>query len=71
METRLRLHEGVVAWTASVETAGLGRLEHGDMGRPALERMLVDQMLALLEVAARRDPQAGELLEKLICGQAP
>lgn len=54
-----------------METAGLGRLEHGDMGRPALERMLVDQMLALLEVAARRDPQAGELLEKLICGQAP
>ncbi|AWS47300.1 TetR/AcrR family transcriptional regulator [Streptosporangium sp. 'caverna'] len=58
------------SWTASVETAGLDWLEHGDMGRPALERMLVDQMLALLEVAARHDPQAGELLEKLICGQA-
>jgi AcrR family transcriptional regulator len=59
------------SWTASVETAGLDWLEHGDMGRPALERMLVDQMLALLEVAARHDPQAGELLEKLIRGQAP
>jgi hypothetical protein len=59
------------SWTASVETAGLDWLEHGDMGRPALERMLVDQMPALLEVAARHDPQAGELLEKLIRGQAP
>ncbi|MEV6863893.1 TetR/AcrR family transcriptional regulator [Streptosporangium subroseum] len=58
------------SWTASVETAGLDWLEHGDMGRPALERMLVDQMLALLGVAARQDPQAGELLEKLIRGQA-
>jgi AcrR family transcriptional regulator len=58
------------SWTASVETAGLDWLEHGDMGRPALERMLVDQMPALLEVAARHDPQAGELLEKLIRGQA-
>jgi hypothetical protein len=54
-----------------VETAGLDRLEHGDMGRPALERTLVDQMPALLEVAARHDPQAGKLLEKLIGGQAP
>ena len=66
LEARPRLHEGVVSWTASVETAGLDRLEHGDMWRPALERMLVDQMPALLEVAARHDPQAGELPGKLI-----
>jgi AcrR family transcriptional regulator len=59
------------SWTASVETAGLDWLEHGDIGRPALERMLVDQMVALLGVAAKHDPQARELLENLIRDQAP
>lgn len=54
------------SWTASVESAGLDWLEHGDIGRPALERMLVDQMVALLEVAAKHDPQARELLENLV-----
>ena len=58
------------SWIASVETAGLDWLEHGDIGRPTLERMLVDQMVALLGVAARHDPQAGELLENLIRDQA-
>jgi AcrR family transcriptional regulator len=58
------------AWTASVETAGLDWLEHGDIGRSTLERMLVDQMVALLGVAAKHDPQARELLENLIHDQA-
>jgi len=59
------------SWTASVETAGLDWLEHGDVGRPTLERMLVDQVVALLGVAAKHDPQAGELLKNLIHDQAP
>src|SRR6478735_4919625 len=45
------------SWIASVETAGLDWLEHRDIERPALERMLVDQMVALLGVAAAHDPQ--------------
>jgi AcrR family transcriptional regulator len=58
------------SWTASVEMAGLDWLEHGDIGRSTLERMLVDQMVALLGVAAKHDPQARELLENLTRDQA-
>lgn len=53
------------SWIASVETAGLDWLEHRDIERPVLERMLVDHMVALFGVAADHDPQVGELLEAL------
>ncbi|GAA1286558.1 TetR family transcriptional regulator [Planotetraspora silvatica] len=51
------------SWIASVETAGLDWLEHRDIDRPELERLLMDHMVALLEVAARRDQDAEHLLE--------
>ncbi|WP_271219873.1 TetR/AcrR family transcriptional regulator [Streptosporangium carneum] len=54
------------SWIASVETAGLDWLEHRDIERRALERMLTEHMVALLGVAANRDPQAGQLLENLV-----
>jgi AcrR family transcriptional regulator len=53
------------SWIASVETAGLDWLEHRDLERPALERMLVDQMVALLGVAAGYDADVAALLERL------
>ncbi|MFF5210215.1 TetR/AcrR family transcriptional regulator [Streptosporangium sp. NPDC000396] len=53
------------SWIASVETAGLDWLEHRDIERPALERMLVDHMVALLGVAANHDPRVQRLLENL------
>ncbi|OUC95958.1 TetR/AcrR family transcriptional regulator [Streptosporangium minutum] len=59
------------SWIASVETAGLDWLEHRDIERPALERMLVDQMVALLGVAAAHDPQVERLLEGLVREHAP
>ncbi|MEU4571492.1 TetR/AcrR family transcriptional regulator [Nonomuraea sp. ATR24] len=52
------------SWIASVETAGLDWLEHRDIERATLERMLVEQMVALLGVAARHDPDARRLLEQ-------
>jgi AcrR family transcriptional regulator len=51
------------SWIASVETAGLDWLEHRDIDRPELERLLMDHMVALLEVAARHDRDAEHLLE--------
>lgn len=54
------------SWIASVETAGLDWLEHRDIERPALERMLVDHMVALFGVAAKHDSQVGELLDDLV-----
>ncbi|MFC4062696.1 TetR/AcrR family transcriptional regulator [Planomonospora corallina] len=57
------------SWIASVETAGLDWLEHRDIERPTLERMLVDHMVALLGVAANHDPQVEELLEELVRDQ--
>ncbi len=54
------------SWIASVETAGLDWLEHRDIERPTLERMLVDQMVALLGVAARHDEKVGRLLDTLV-----
>ncbi|GAA4581589.1 TetR/AcrR family transcriptional regulator [Planotetraspora phitsanulokensis] len=67
-----RLHVGVPgpvlritlrSWIASVETAGLDWLEHRDIDRPELERLLMDHLVALLEVAARHDRDAEHLLE--------
>lgn len=51
------------SWIASVETAGLDWLEHRDMERAELERMLVDHMVALLEVAGRHDHRVREFIE--------
>ncbi|GHE37833.1 TetR family transcriptional regulator [Streptosporangium violaceochromogenes] len=59
------------SWIASVETAGLDWLEHRDIERPALERMLVGQMVALLGAGADHDPQVGRLLGALVGGQVP
>lgn len=54
------------SWIASVETAGLDWLEHRDIERPTLERMLVDHMVALLGVAAVYDKDVEQLLELLV-----
>ncbi|GAA0405617.1 TetR family transcriptional regulator [Acrocarpospora corrugata] len=54
-------------WIASVETAGLDWLEHRDLDRPTLERLLVEQMVALLGVAAGYDPE----VERLTQGREP
>ncbi len=53
------------SWIASVETAGLDWLEHRDIERPTLERMLVDHMVALLGVAATYDSEVAHLMERL------
>lgn len=53
------------SWIASVETAGLDWLEHRDVERPILEKMLVGHMVALLGVAAAYDGEVGELLDVL------
>ncbi|WP_433416956.1 TetR/AcrR family transcriptional regulator [Microtetraspora malaysiensis] len=50
------------SWIASVETAALDWLEHRDMERSELERMLVDHMIALLEVAGRHDHRVREIV---------
>ncbi|MET7337051.1 TetR/AcrR family transcriptional regulator [Nonomuraea sp. NPDC005650] len=52
------------SWIASVETAGLDWLEHRDIERPTLEKMLVDHMGALLRVAAAYDGDVARLLER-------
>ncbi|GAB3877569.1 hypothetical protein GCM10027612_00620 [Microbispora bryophytorum subsp. camponoti] len=54
------------SWIASVETAGLDWLEHRDMERAELERLLVDQMVALLRAASGHDPGMRVLLETLL-----
>ncbi|MEV4018476.1 TetR/AcrR family transcriptional regulator [Nonomuraea angiospora] len=53
------------SWIASVETAGLDWLEHRDIERPTLEKMLVDHMVALLGVAAAYDGDVATLWERL------
>ncbi|MBE1588152.1 TetR/AcrR family transcriptional regulator [Nonomuraea angiospora] len=53
------------SWIASVETAGLDWLEHRDIERPTLEKMLVDHMVALLGVASAYDGAVATLLERL------
>lgn len=53
------------SWIASVETAGLDWLENRDIERAELERLLVEDMVALLGVAARRDGEAARLLHAL------
>jgi AcrR family transcriptional regulator len=53
------------SWMASVETAGLDWLEAGDVTRPELERLLVDQLIVLLHVAGTHDPTISALFEDL------
>lgn len=53
------------SWMASVETAGLDWLEHRDLSRDELERLLVDHHVVLLDVAARHDPEVAALLSRL------
>ena len=53
------------SWMASVETAGLDWLEHRDLSRVALERLLVDHHVVLLDVAARHDPDVAALLARI------
>jgi AcrR family transcriptional regulator len=53
------------SWMASVETAGLDWLEHRDVSRAELERLLVDHHVVLLDVAARHDPEVAALLSRL------
>ncbi|WP_225878445.1 TetR/AcrR family transcriptional regulator [Spongiactinospora rosea] len=53
------------AWIATVESAALDWLEHRDVERRALERLLVDQMVATLTAAARHDPEASHVLHNL------
>lgn len=57
------------SWIASVETAGLDWLEHRDMPRPDLERLLVSQMTALLGAGAEHDPRTAETLTELAHAQ--
>jgi AcrR family transcriptional regulator len=58
------------SWIASVETAGLDWLENRDIERPTLERLLVDQIVALLGVAADRDGVVEGVLAELARGSA-
>ncbi|TDD57033.1 TetR/AcrR family transcriptional regulator [Nonomuraea terrae] len=53
------------SWIASVEAAGLDWLEHRDIDRSTLEKMLVDHMVALLGVAAAHDGDVAGLMERL------
>lgn len=53
------------AWMAAVETAGLDWLEHRDMPREDLERLLIDQHIVMLHVAGQHDPEVGRLFDKL------
>ncbi|MEV7012335.1 TetR/AcrR family transcriptional regulator [Streptosporangium sp. NPDC051022] len=59
------------SWIASVEAAGLDWLEHRDIERRVLERMLMEHMVALLRAAANHDARVGQLLEDLVRDHAP
>ncbi|MFC0861888.1 hypothetical protein ACFHYQ_06230 [Sphaerimonospora cavernae] len=48
--------------TGELDARGLDWLEHRDVDRAGLERMLVDQMVAMLMVAAEHDQEVGRLL---------
>ncbi|MFD0539453.1 TetR/AcrR family transcriptional regulator [Actinomadura luteofluorescens] len=52
-------------WMATVETAGLDWLENRDVSRPDLERLLVDQLVVIMQVSGRHDPGTGALFDRL------
>jgi AcrR family transcriptional regulator len=53
------------SWMSAVETAALDWLEHRDLTRDQLERLLLDQHVALLRMAGRHDPEVAELIQRL------
>ena len=53
------------SWIASVETAGLDWLEHRDLPRPQLEKIMVSQLVALLSAGAEHDADTAETLAEL------
>ncbi|TDC13450.1 TetR/AcrR family transcriptional regulator [Actinomadura bangladeshensis] len=53
------------SWMALVETAGLDWLENRDVPRADLERLLVDQLVAIMQTAGRHDPGTGALFDRL------
>ncbi|HEX2312704.1 MAG TPA: TetR/AcrR family transcriptional regulator [Thermomonospora sp.] len=53
------------SWMACVETAGMDWLENRDLGRDALERLLVDQIVVLLHAAGNHDPEIAALFDRL------
>ncbi|GAA2151153.1 TetR/AcrR family transcriptional regulator [Actinomadura napierensis] len=53
------------SWMAAVETAGLDWLDNRDVSRPELERLVVDQLVVMLNVAGRHDPSTGALFDRL------
>lgn len=50
------------SWLSGAETAGLDWLERRDMPRSTLEAMLMAQMVALLQVAGRYDPDVSGVI---------
>jgi AcrR family transcriptional regulator len=59
------------AWTAVVESASLDWLENKEIPRPDLDRLLIDQLDAMLRAAARYDPAMIPLVERLVGGDSP
>lgn len=53
------------SWMASVEAAGMDWLERKDLSREKLEELLIDQFVALLQIAARHDSAIARLFERL------
>lgn len=53
------------SWMASVEAAGIDWLELKDLPREKLEKLLIDQFVVLMQVAARHDAEVARLVEKL------
>ncbi|REE96948.1 TetR/AcrR family transcriptional regulator [Thermomonospora umbrina] len=53
------------SWLACVETAGMDWLEHQDLSRDSLERLLVDQIIVLLHAAGTHDPRIAALFDRL------
>lgn len=53
------------SWMASVETAGMEWLEHQDLPRETLERLLLEQFVALMQIAAQHDLGVAALVEQL------
>jgi AcrR family transcriptional regulator len=53
------------SWMAVVETAGLDWLENRDIPRADLERLLVDQLVAIMQTAGRHDSGTGALFDRL------
>lgn len=53
------------SWMASVETAGIDWLERQDLPRERLEKLLIDQFVVLMQVAANNEPELAGLFAPL------